>query len=272
MRFLIDHEGKVHSGGEPTADGGRVVETLVSLLQGSGARDVKAVSLEIPQLPNEAFRDADRLFKTKAKEALEAHPPGKVAGRIVDGDGRPVADASVQASLQFTMLQFAMPGGYFSISYRGPAGPFIASSGADGRFDIPGLCKGGYLVRVKAPGRAWSERKVYIGTILEPASGEFVLDQGDTISGRVRDPHGKPIAGASVTPTARGHRGGDEHRYTRPAGPDAVKTDDAGQFRFTGLQEGRYIIEIKAAGFKDRELEPIPAGDGNVEVTLEPSS
>ena len=38
-------------------------------------------------------------------------------------------------------------------------------------------------------------------------------------------------------------------------------TDEAGRFRLAGLQQGRYFIEVKAAGFKDRELEPIPAGD-----------
>ena len=50
-----------------------------------------------------------------------------------------------------------------------------------------------------------------------------------------------------------------------------MKTDDAGRFRFAGLQEGRYVIEVKAAGFKDRELEPIPAGNENVAVTLDRS-
>jgi hypothetical protein len=215
---------------------------------------------------------AEKLFNTSAREALAAQPTGNIAGQVLDGKRQPIAGARIQASLQFTMLTFTTPGGYFNIRYRNAAEPFGASSGANGRFDISGLCKGGYVVRVSALGRAWSERKVFIGPDLDPASVEFVLDQGDSISGRVRDPQSKPIAGATVTPKARQHRGDDEHRYTKPAGPDEVKTDDAGRFRFTGLQEGSYIIEVKAAGFKDRELEPIPAGDGNVDVTLERSS
>jgi hypothetical protein len=170
------------------------------------------------------------------------------------------------------VLTYNTPGGYFNMRYRGPADCFNVSSAADGRFDVSGLCKGAYVLRVRAPGRAWSEHTVFIGPDLAQASVEFVLDQGDSISGRVLDPQGKPIAGATVTPTARQLRGVDEHRSTRPAGPDEVKTDEAGRFRFTGLQEGRYMIEVKAAGFKDRKPAPIPAGDDNVVVTLDRSS
>ena len=54
---------------------------------------------------------------------------------------------------------------------------------------------------------------MYIAPDLDPASVEFVLDQGDTISGQVRDPQGQPIAGATVTPTGRQHYEGDELRY-----------------------------------------------------------
>ena len=65
-------------------NGGKIVETLVSLLKKSGARDVKPVSLEIARLPDEALNAAEVLFRTKAKEALDADPKGKILGRIVD--------------------------------------------------------------------------------------------------------------------------------------------------------------------------------------------
>lgn len=92
-----------------------------------------------------------------------------------------------------------------------------------------------------------------------------------SIAGQVRDPLGKPIAGATVTPTARQHYEEGELRYTTTEAPNGVTTDDAGRFRFSELREGRYIIEVKAIGFKNRELEPIPAGDEDVVVTLERS-
>jgi Carboxypeptidase regulatory-like domain/AhpC/TSA family len=269
--FLVDHEGKIHSAGTSRRDGGRVVETIVSLLQKSGSRNVKAVSLEPPRLPNEAFAEADKLFNTRADGALSASPRGKITGRIVDASGQPQQGAEVRASLQFTMLMFANPGGYFNISYRGGAEPFTTSSGADGRFEVSNLCKGAYIVRVTAPGRAWSQHEVFIRPELNPESVEFVLNQGDSISGRVYDQEGKPITGATVTPTERHHYEGDTLRYIAHGGPEPSRTDDAGHFRFSGLQEGRYVFGVKAAGFKDRKLEPIPAGAENIVVTLERS-
>ena len=86
--YLIDHEGKVHSVVEPTANDGKIVETIMSLLKRSGVRDVKPVSLETPRLPDPALNAIEVLFKTIAKEALDADPKGKILGRIVDGDNQ----------------------------------------------------------------------------------------------------------------------------------------------------------------------------------------
>ncbi len=267
--FLIDHEGKIHLAGEPTFNGGRVVETIVSLLQKSGVRDVKPVSLETPRLPDQAFRAAETFFNTKAKEALNADPTGKIIGRIVDGDRQPIAGASIQSSLHLTFMMMTTPSGHYGIDYSGPGVPASVSSGPDGRFEIAGLCKGGYFLRASAPGRAWSQRKMYIGPKLEPASVEFVLDQGHAISGRVCDAQGKPVAFATVTPTERRLRGDREQTTIIPAGPAPTKTDNDGRFHFDGLEEGSYLIEVKAAGFKYRSLDPVPAGETNVMVTLE---
>jgi hypothetical protein len=126
-----------------------------------------------------------------------------------------------------------------------------------------------YLVKAESPGLAWKESKAFLGPELKSASVEFVLDQMDGIAGQVRDPQGRPIAGATVTPAQRQHFVGDELQYIASPAGDAVRTDDAGRFRLAGLQEGRFIIEVKARGYKDRELEPIPAGTENVTVTLE---
>ncbi len=238
-------------------------------MQKAGARDVKAVSLEPPRLPQDAFDAADRLFNAAAKTALAANPAGKIIGSVVDGRRQPIDGGSVQASLQLTMLFLSSPGGYSVVDYHGPAERFHASSGADGQFELSNLCKGTYLLRISAPGKAWTERKVFIGPGALPEPVEFVLDQGDSIAGQVRDHEGKPIAGATVTPTARHHYEREKLRFIAHVQSDGVVTDDAGRFRFADLQEGRYVIKVKAAGFKDRELAAIPAGETNVVVALE---
>lgn len=116
--FLIDQEGKVHSVGvETTLYDGRIVETLIPLLKAAGAGDVKPISLETSRLPNDALRACELLFKMKAKEALDADPPGRIRCRIVDEHGQPLAGANVHATLQLTVLTISTPGGYLAASY-----------------------------------------------------------------------------------------------------------------------------------------------------------
>src|SRR6476659_9702296 len=67
--YLIDSEGKVHSVGSATINGGQIVKTLIPLLQKAGARDVKPISLETPKLPDDADKALELLFQSKAKEA-----------------------------------------------------------------------------------------------------------------------------------------------------------------------------------------------------------
>jgi hypothetical protein len=269
--FAIDAKGKIHRVGEPTPDGGRVVETIVPLLKEAGARDVMPVSLEVPRLPNAAYQAVDRLWQVRVKEALDAEPTGRIICRIVDGSHHPIPGAKVRARLQCTMLMTTNPGAYWT-THHGAAGERLAApSQADGGFELSGLCKGAYVLKAEAPRRAWVERKVYLGPDLRPASVELVLDQGDAIAGQVRDPEGKPIAGASLTPLQRQHFEDGEPRYTTSVEEIGVMTGEAGRFRITGLQQGRYIIEVKAPGFETRQLEGIPAGDEAVTVTLEHS-
>jgi beta-lactamase regulating signal transducer with metallopeptidase domain len=272
--FLIDPEGKVHSVGSFMGNGGRVVETLIPLLRKAGAVDIKPISLETPRLPDDAYKALERLFQSKAKEALGADPQGRLTGRIVDGHGQPLAGATVRATLQLTVLSLSSPGANHVSAYRGQVERFTAEAGPDGRFELSGLCKGEYSVKAEAPGKAWAVRTFVIAPDFNSAPLDIVLDQGGDFSGQVRDDDGKPVAGATIALTERHHYEHGEFRYVTSfdsTWPDPVITDDSGQFRFTGLREGRYTIEIKAAGFKNGKVEAVPAGTENVAVTLKRS-
>ena len=193
--FLIDPEGKVHSVGSQMANGGRIVETLIPLLRKAGAGDAKPISVETPRLPDDAYKALELLFQSKAKEALDADPQGRITGRIVDGHGQPLAGATVRATLQLTVLSLSSPGANRITAYRGPADRFTAEAGPDGRFELSSLCKGEYSIKAEAPGRAWVERKFVIAPDFNSAPLEIVLDQGGEFSGQVRDEDG---------PTGRG--------------------------------------------------------------------
>lgn len=81
----------------------------------------------------------------------------------------------------------------------------------------------------------------------------------DVLTGRVTDPNGEPLAGATVT--AQGKFGGAERQ---------VITDAEGAFRFENLKTGDYRIRVEANGFST-VLRDASLNDGaaaNLEIAL----
>jgi Carboxypeptidase regulatory-like domain len=78
------------------------------------------------------------------------------------------------------------------------------------------------------------------------------------LAGIVNSVSGEPVAHARVL-----------LHTTREGRSATVRTtsDDAGRFRFTGVDESTYTINVDAAGFL--RPEPIAAGDGDVRIVLE---
>jgi len=95
------------------------------------------------------------------------------------------------------------------------------------------------------------------------ADGAWAQSSSGTITGRVLDPSGQTIPGATVTLTKTDTR--DVRTFT---------TTVTGDFVFTGLQPGPYSLKIQASGFKivektDLDLsasQRLPAGDIALQV------
>ncbi len=262
--LLVDHEGAVRTVGESKFGGGRLVQTLVRLLEKAGAKDVRRISLDLPRISEEMGTTVDEALP---KWIDGAPAKSMIRGRIADGQGRPIAGAKVTGKLKLTLLIYASPGGYQVFNHRRH---FDAAALDDGRFAMKGLTKGMYTLKVEAPGRAWLERNVAIGPDMRPQEVEITLDQGDAISGFVHDPAGRPIAGANVDPTKWHHLnaiGGE--LTTTPSGTHAVKTGADGRFRLLSLRNGRFTLEVTAPGFASRVIETVAAGSQGVEVTLD---
>ena len=199
--LLVDHEGGVHRVGESKIGGGRLVQMLVPLLEKAGAKDVRRISLDLPILS----REMDNAVTEALPKWVAAAPAkGTIRGRIVDGQGRPIVGANVDGSLKLTLLMRATPGGYQVFPHPRH---LHAVTVDDGAFEISGMTKGVYALKVTAPGRAWLEHDVAIGPDLNSQVVLFLLDQGDAIAGLVRDAAGRPIAG--------GARGSDEMASSR---------------------------------------------------------
>jgi len=234
----------------------------------AGAKDVPVISTETNRLSDEMVKAVSNALPGW----IEAAPSnGAIRVRLVDGQGRPIAGAKVTGTLKMTLLIFADPGGYQPVRYRRR---FDFHSGPDGRFEMTGLTKGIYELKAEAPGRAWRGRDVPIGPDLRPAEVDITLDQGDAISGVVRDPQGRPIAGATVHPVQWHHHrepnGGEV--FTTPSGADPVQADASGRYRLGPLRHGRYTLEVTAPGFERRALETVPAGTTDADATLERTS
>ena len=87
-------------------------------------------------------------------------------------------------------------------------------------------------------------------------------DRGATVSGRVTDPRGANIQGATVKLYAR------ERTQIR----FSTTTDSAGAFRFERLAAGAYLVEVEAAGFarsNAREVAVARGASASLDVQLE---
>jgi hypothetical protein len=113
-----------------------------------------------------------------------------------------------------------------------------------------------YAQRDDRPGTIYGERD--IRPKIEVEFGEqisdymLILEEGASIAGRVLDPDGNPIEGATVR------------------GPNRTETAADGSFEVTGLFAERGQISVFKEGYLTVTVPQIPAGTENVEVVLYP--
>src|SRR5262245_42637923 len=89
------------------------------------------------------------------------------------------------------------------------------------------------------------------------ASPALAFAQAGTLRGTVVDPQGAIVSGASVTLIRDGNQVGQ------------APTDALGEFVFQSLNEGRYQVEVTAAGFENRRTDPVYVGSPVIQVTLQ---
>lgn len=78
-----------------------------------------------------------------------------------------------------------------------------------------------------------------------------------TLCGRVLDPSGAAVPGATVRLQARG----------TPVG-SRTATGPTGEFCFSGLSPGGYLVEAEAVGFSGSEPQGVSLGDGRLDIEL----
>ncbi|MCB9896771.1 MAG: carboxypeptidase regulatory-like domain-containing protein [Planctomycetes bacterium] len=178
--------------------------------------------------------------------------PVAIAGRVVDEDGLPVADATVRVSalvfLDRTRLGTAL-------LRTGPPAE-ERTTDADGRFVVDAIADT-RLHDVEARHPAYPVAHVTLESVDEPVL--VVLTRGESLEGRVLGPSGLGVPGARV-------------RAFQPHGaPREAVTSDGGSFTLDALGDGETYLLVSAEGLALLGAEPIEVPHrGRVELRLEP--
>lgn len=174
---------------------------------------------------------------------------GGLSGRVVDLEGKPIAEAVVSASREG------------SAPSSGFGGRNTALSATDGSFRFEGIAPGAWSVSANAPGyRSGNAPTVTVAEDGSSSPVEIRLEKGRSIRGRVVDARGLGIAQAMVLVAPSG----TTHSDSMPA-----STDVNGTFMITAPADGPVDLAAYAAGYAPARASGIvPDPSGSAEVVL----
>ena len=183
----------------------------------------------------------------------------QVSGTLVDADsGQPLPHARVSLAL---------------VTKRDE--PAVLVTGDDGRFLFHGLAAGKYTLSAQARGHLLQSfnqhdqfsSSIVLGPNIEGADLIFKLPADNSISGTVIDEAGEPVRNAAVSLYFTGVSAGVDATRTR----GRTMTNDEGEYHFSHLASGRYLVAVSARPWYAQVLlptadSPVPAGEIVVEA------
>jgi Carboxypeptidase regulatory-like domain len=161
----------------------------------------------------------------------QAPPAYRISGVVVDAvTGVPVAHAEVSIS--------------------GGTDETKTTAGEDGRFVFQGLEAAKYPLFATAQGYVREgynqhgafQTAVAVGSELDSEHVIFRLHRQVIITGRVTDEHGEAVRQAQVMLFGTESTSGRHARFVQAQ----MQTDDLGEYRFVGLQPGKYYVVVEA--------------------------
>lgn len=183
-----------------------------------------------------------------------------VRARVVDGDGRPVADARLGAA---------------SLTSRESGRGRTAPADADGRVLLP-LPRGLYRWAVASASHPTTAEGTLrlLRSCAAAGLGPIVLEPGERLTGRVVDREGDPLDGATVRigwdPAWPTYLVVTDGHLVRPH--RRVTTDAAGRFVLPGLVAGTdYDLAVGKPGYGGESLHATPGAEPRT-IVLEPAA
>lgn len=160
----------------------------------------------------------------------------RLAGQVVDEDGKPVAEAS------FFYQAPNEPSGDGWTNYHGK------KTGVDGNFDLRGTPAAKGTLTVEKEG--FLKEKLPFASLAEGSAQQglrVVLRRGNGIAGTVHWPEGGPAAGASVSLRFTPEKQEENEGFSFFGGNEqSTKADAEGKFHFTGLARGTAVVRAEA--------------------------
>ncbi len=174
-----------------------------------------------------------------------------IRGQVVDKMGGPIAGAAIQIS--------PGPSRYRNLSSLGYMSQLL--SGDDGSFSIPGLLHGGvYRLSAHRQGYGRSEVEVKVVIDSQPMPARIVLGSGATVTGRIVDESGNPVAEAEVILL--------NAENPEPASLVRTASEATGAFEIPHLIPGTFQVFARRAGYASalRAGVLVPEGDTKVDA------
>jgi carboxypeptidase family protein len=271
---VVDRGGKPVAGAKvASADAAQLFSFAAAKSAVTSDKDGKFV---IPALPAGTFR----LTATHQSHAPATTPPltldgtngrddvtitmddgGRIAGRVVDKGGAPVASATVRV---------VTPAEGMTAVWEGTRQAYADDQG---RFEVTGLPR--RKLDLVAQHETGSSPRVSVDLAARPAATDvtLTLEITGTIAGTVVTPGGEPIAGAQVMAMVDLTGKSEELANFRLRGPAFDTADGAGRFEIHGLPDGAYRLRASRAeaSWDAMYLRPgilVHAGDQAVRLEL----